>query len=525
MAAAELGLLAGADRIEGCVFGNGERTGNVDLVTLSLNFYSQGIECNLDFSDMQTTIDIVSHCNNIPVHPRHPYAGELVHTAFSGSHQDAIKKGFEAQKIRHAKAVAAGEPQIWCMPYLPIDPLDIGFTYDAVIRVNSQSGKGGIAYIIKQITGLDMPRKMQQAFYRVIQHLSETEQREVTGDDITHSFRKQYFFGGSTYQGRMSLRSFRISAESIQEPGEEMPMDTTEAPDVHRFFDGTIMVDGVPRIVRGDGNGPLSSLLHALRTHFNIELSIREYSEHSIGEGQNARAASFVELYGAHGSWWGVGVDSDITGSGLRAVLSAVNQAIGELPLPELKLSIGFFSKTTQADVSSKILNSWGLELPRRLQSSFFDVVQTTASSAGGEVDYDTLLQLFRQHYGFDTVDENWAINAFKLEKLDDGHLFVGQVVFAGKARDIKATGTGPLSALLDGLNQLIIGSLAIRDYSEHSLGDGSDVQAASYVQLQYTWDTTTETAWGVSTNADTTASSLMAILRAASRIPLKLKA
>jgi 2-isopropylmalate synthase len=534
IAAAELALLAGADRVEGCVFGNGERTGNVDIVTLALNFYTQGIDPQLDFSDLQATVDIVTHCNDIPVHPRHPYAGELVHTAFSGSHQDAIKKGFEAQQQRHSKEAAAGAPQIWCMPYLPVDPHDIGFTYDAVIRVNSQSGKGGIAYIVKQQLGLDMPRKMQIAFYRVVQDLSDREQREVTSEDITTCFRTEYKYGGSTYQGRINLRSFRVTAESFDEPGEQMPVEHADAPDEHRWLDGTLIVDGVLRVVRGEGNGPLSCLLNALRTHLDIDMTLREYSEHIIGEGQNARAASYVELVftlpevketrASTESWWGVGVDSDITGSGLRAVLSAVNQAIGDRHLPELKLGIGFYERTTQADISSKILNSWGLELPRRIQGRFFEVVQRVAQTAGGEISFDKLLQLFRDNYGFDTVDPRWEINSFKLDQVNDKHQLTGEVVFDGKVLPIVGTGNGPLSAFLEGLNQHIVGVLVIRDYSEHSVGEGSDAKAASYVQLAYTDWTTKEDAWGVSTDTDVTASILRAILRAASRLPLKVK-
>ena len=226
-------MLAGGQRIEGCLFGNGERTGNVDLVNLALNLYTQGIHPGLDFSDLQSVIDTVTQCNDLPVHPRHPYAGELVFTAFSGSHQDAIKKGFEAQTHRHIKAAAQGEPQYWNMPYLPIDPADLGQTYEAVIRVNSQSGKGGIAYLVKQHLHLDLPRKLQISFYQVIQSISDREAREMTVDDITTAFRSTYHFGGSKYQGRLALRNFKISAE----PGDNCADDGDDAPDERRRFD------------------------------------------------------------------------------------------------------------------------------------------------------------------------------------------------------------------------------------------------------------------------------------------------
>ena len=222
IAAAELALMAGADRVEGCLFGNGERTGNVDIVNLALNFYTQGIPPNLDFSDIQSVIDVVTACNDLPIHPRHPYAGELVFTAFSGSHQDAIKKGFEAQRIRHAEAAAKGEPQYWDIPYLPIDPADLGCTYEAVIRVNAQSGKGGIAYLVQQHLGLDLPRKMQIAFYQVVQEVADREAREMLVEDITAAFRETYKFGGSKYEGRLVLKSFKISAEpAVSSAGDE----------------------------------------------------------------------------------------------------------------------------------------------------------------------------------------------------------------------------------------------------------------------------------------------------------------
>ncbi len=338
-----------------------------------MNLYTQGIHPGLDFSDIQSVIDTVTQCNDLPVHPRHPYAGELVFTAFSGSHQDAIKKGFEAQTIRHAQAAAQGQPQFWDIPYLPIDPADLGQDYEAVIRVNSQSGKGGISYLIKQHLQLDLPRKMQVAFYQVVQSVADREAREMTVDDITTAFRQSYHFGGPKYQGRLALRNFKISAEPNSDPAD----DSEDTPDERRRFDGTLSVDGVYRVVRGDGNGPLSSLLDALRVHLDIDYTIREYIEHSVGEGKDAKAASYVEIVPAGDrksaqSWWGVGIDSDIAGSGLRALLSAVNNAIGDCSLPELKLSVGFNSRSGQADIASVIVNSLGLELPRRLQTAFF---------------------------------------------------------------------------------------------------------------------------------------------------------
>ena len=305
-------------------------------MNLALNLYTQGIHPEVDLSDLDTIIEIVTKCNDLPIHPRHPYAGELVFTAFSGSHQDAIKKGFEAQAVRWKEAETSGEKKIWDIPYLPIDPADIGCSYEAVIRVNSQSGKGGIAYLVKQHLGLDMPRRMQIAFYSVIQEIADREAREVTVEDIVSSFRRAHHYGDGNYRGRLVLKTFRLMSESSADP------DTDESAEERRRFDGTIYVDGILRILRGEGNGPLSALLGALKTHLKIDYSIKDYSEHTLGEGQTAKAASYVELVppeprSTNESWWGVGVDSDIAGSGLRAVLSAVNSAIGDRVLPEFK--------------------------------------------------------------------------------------------------------------------------------------------------------------------------------------------
>ena len=517
-----MGIFAGADRIEGCFFGNGERTGNVDLVNLALNLYSQGIPPNLDFSDLQSVIDVVTQCNDLPVHPRHPYAGELVFTAFSGSHQDAIKKGFEAQKVRHAAAAFKMEAEYWEMPYLPIDPADLGQTYEAVIRVNSQSGKGGIAYIVKQHLRLDLPRKMQIAFYKVIQEISDREAREVNVEDITTAFRSTYHFGGSKYQGRLALRNFKISADSTQDSSDDGPEDE------HRRFDGTISVDGVYRVIRGDGNGPLSALLDALRTHLDIDYTIRDYTEHAVGEGKEAKAASYVEIVPANDhkssqSWWGVGLDSDIAASGLRALLSAVNSAIGDGTLPELRLHVGFNIKSGQDDLAGAIVNSLGLELPRRLQAAFFEVVQRAVRDRGGSISLDDLTDLFIMTYAFNTPVPKLALGEHNM--VDEGsgrRRFTGIISFSGKNRQVTGAGNGPLSAVLACLHSQIRGAISIREYSEHSVGEGADVVAASFVELVYEApDSGKKSAWGVATDTDITVSGIKAVLSAASQLDL----
>ncbi|KAH8117011.1 2-isopropylmalate synthase [Phellopilus nigrolimitatus] len=536
IAAAELACMAGADRVEGCIFGNGERTGNVDLVNLALNLYTQGIHPKLDFSDIQACIDIVNQCNDLPIHPRHPYAGELVFTAFSGSHQDAIKKGFEAQARRHDEARAKGEPLIWDMPYLPIDPLDIGCDYEAVIRVNSQSGKGGIAYLIKTHLGLDMPRRMQVVFYKVIQDISDREAREMTVDDITTAFRTSYHLGGPKYDGRLALRSFKISDESVADPIDQTPYEDDEAPDERRHFDGTISVDGVLRVIHGDGNGPLSALLDALKTHLDIDFSIHEYVEHTIGDGQNAKAASYVEIVDAkrepgqrQEGWWGAGLDTDIAGSGLRAVVSAVNNAISNRKLPELKLTVGFNVRSGQADVASVILNTLQLGLPRRLQLHFFEIVQR--ASPDGVIGYDALTALFKKTYGFTMRDLPLLLQKFTMEHLGEGEVRAINALMFINGQETLATGegNGPLSAVLAALAPYHDGTLTVREYSEHSIGVGAGVKAASYVELVHTTSvdglSKRATCWGADIDEDISMSGVKALLNAvALHVPLRIK-
>ena len=498
-------------------------------MNLALNLYTQGIHPEVDFSDLDTIIEIVTKCNDIPIHPRHPYAGELVFTAFSGSHQDAIKKGFEAQDIRWKEAEAIKEKKIWDIPYLPIDPADIGCSYEAVIRVNSQSGKGGIAYLVKQHLGLDMPRRMQIAFYSVIQEIADREAREVTVEDITSSFKRMYHYGGGSYQGRLVLKSFRLMSEQSVDP------DTDEAEE-RRRFDGSIYVDGILRILRGEGNGPLSALLNALKTHLKIDYSIKNYNEHTLGEGQTAKAASYVELVPpeprlTNESWWGVGVDSDIAGSGLRAVLSAVNSAIGDRALPELRLSVGFDASLGQSDVASVILNSLQLDLPRRLQAAFFEVVQRTAEISDGEMTYTNVVELFQATYKYGESTGRYSIHTFKIDNIGDGarKAFNGVLVIEGQRIPVSGEGNGPLSAFLSAIHTCIKGgTLSIREYSEHAVGEGTEVKAVSYVELVHEAEVERKTkkvsTWGVATDTDITGSGLMAVLAAAENLEVKFK-
>ncbi|MEP9357459.1 2-isopropylmalate synthase [Sphingomonas sp. KR3-1] len=299
VAASELGLLAGADRVEGCLFGNGERTGNVDLVTLALNMYTQGVDPGLDFSNIDEVIQTVEYCNALPVHPRHPYAGDLVFTAFSGSHQDAIKKGFAAQEARN--------DEFWDVPYLPIDPKDLGRDYEAVIRVNSQSGKGGVAWVLEQDKGLKLPKRMQADFSRHVQALADETSRELNAADIWGRFEQTYLPGDKD----------RFVLEDYEETGAAGS----------RVFVGRIAVDGETRSISGRGNGLISGVIDALAGTTGPALDVVDYSEHAIGHGADAQAAAYVECRTPDGrTVFGVGIDADIATASVRAVLSAANR-------------------------------------------------------------------------------------------------------------------------------------------------------------------------------------------------------
>jgi 2-isopropylmalate synthase len=303
VAAAELGVQAGADRVEGCLFGNGERTGNVCLVTLALNLFSQGVDPLVDFSDIDETRRTVEHCNQLPVHPRHPYAGDLVYTAFSGSHQDAIKKGFEAIE---RDAAAAGVPVRefpWGVPYLPIDPLDVGRSYEAVIRVNSQSGKGGVAYVLKNEHHLDLPRRMQIEFSRVVQAVAEVGGGEIAPTRIWELFRATYLDAVTP----LELVSYSSASGTV---------DT---------IDAVVRWQGETRSVRGEGNGPIAAFVHAL-AQLGVDARVLDYAEHATGAGEEAQAASYLEVAVDGRVLWGCGVHPSIVTASLRAIVSAVNR-------------------------------------------------------------------------------------------------------------------------------------------------------------------------------------------------------
>jgi 2-isopropylmalate synthase len=304
VADAELAVLAGADRVEGCLFGNGERTGNVCLVTLGMNLFSQGIDPMIDFSDIDEIRRTVEYCNQLPVHPRHPYAGDLVYTAFSGSHQDAIKKGFEAHEAAAAAAGADVTEYPWEVPYLPIDPRDVGRTYEAVIRVNSQSGKGGVAFIMKSEHQMDLPRRLQIEFSRVIQARTDAEGGEVTPAQMWEAFSAEYLT-----PGRVALQAHHTSSA----------VDAKDALTVE------VSVDGVGRQIDGVGNGPISAFCDALGS-IGVEVRVLDYTEHALSAGSDAQAAAFVECEVGEQVLWGVGIDTNTVTASLKAVLSAINR-------------------------------------------------------------------------------------------------------------------------------------------------------------------------------------------------------
>jgi len=305
VADAELAVLAGADRIEGCLFGNGERTGNVCLVTLGLNLFSQGIDPMIDFSDIDEIRRTVEYCNQLPVHPRHPYAGDLVYTAFSGSHQDAIKKGFEALEAEAARAGVPFAEYPWAVPYLPIDPHDVGRTYEAVIRVNSQSGKGGVAYLMKAEHRLDLPRRLQIEFSRVVQTHTDAEGGEVTAAQMWQIFSAEYLA-----EGPLALLDHQSS--SVVESKHALTAE--------------VSADGQAQQVDGVGNGPISAFCDALAT-IGIEARVLDYTEHALTQGTDAQAAAYVECEIGGQVWWGVGIDTNTASASMRAVLSAVNRS------------------------------------------------------------------------------------------------------------------------------------------------------------------------------------------------------
>ncbi|MFI5053473.1 MAG: 2-isopropylmalate synthase [Acidimicrobiia bacterium] len=313
VAAAELGVLAGADRVEGCLFGNGERTGNVDLVTLALNLFSQGIDPELDVTNIDSLRRTAEYCNRLPVHERHPYVGDLVYTAFSGSHQDAIKKGFAALYAESEAAGRGRDYEVWGVPYLPIDPAHLGRSYEAVIRVNSQSGKGGVAYIMEEEHGFSLPRRLQIEFSKTIQSVAEDTGTEITPVAMWDRFQAIYLPDDPRYR----LRSHELVTRD----------------DERTTITAQVVVDGIAHTLSGEGNGPIAAFVAAIRLGLGIDLDIVDYHEHSLSRGADASAVAYVETVDSQGTTrWGIGTDPNIITASLRAVLCAAARSRDEKP-------------------------------------------------------------------------------------------------------------------------------------------------------------------------------------------------
>ncbi|MBM9537940.1 2-isopropylmalate synthase [Desulfobulbus alkaliphilus] len=306
VAATELALMAGADRVEGTLFGNGERTGNVDILTLALNMYTQGVDPVLDFSRINRVINTYERCTKMKVHPRHPYAGELVYTAFSGSHQDAINKGMSAAELT--------ESGLWEVPYLPIDPQDVGRTYESIIRINSQSGKGGVAYVMDREFGFKLPKDMHPGFGRVVQEISDATGDELTPEMIFHAFEKEYLFNTNGY----ALQSFNVVKRHIDRDENASSAE----------IEAVVIVKGEEKTIAAVGNGPLDAFCTALRVGLGLQFSLHSYHEHALARGSSSKAVSYIEVYDQdEDGWWGAGVDTDIIVASIKALLSALNRS------------------------------------------------------------------------------------------------------------------------------------------------------------------------------------------------------
>ncbi|MDA9364855.1 2-isopropylmalate synthase [Gammaproteobacteria bacterium] len=304
VAASEFGLMAGADRVEGTLFGNGERTGNVDVVTLALNLLTQGVDPELDFSDINSVIREVEYCNQLPVHPRHPYAGDLVFTAFSGSHQDAIKKGLHALS-------QSNSPE-WAVPYLPIDPSDLGRSYEAVVRINSQSGKGGIAFILEKDHGLSLPRRLQINLSEKVQAVADQTGKEVISSEIWHVFEEQYL----QVSGKFKLDNYSLSSS---EDTAGIASDNIEI---------TLSIEGKPLIIYGTGGGPIEAFVSAINSHINESISVSDYHQHSVTSGSDAKAAAYIELTLQGKNEWGAGMDGNTVKASFQAILAGLNKLV-----------------------------------------------------------------------------------------------------------------------------------------------------------------------------------------------------
>ena len=523
VAATELGMLAGADRVEGCLFGNGERCGNVDLVTLALNLYTQGVPCGLDFSDIQATIDVVAHCTSLPLHPRHPYAGELVFTAFSGSHQDAIKKGFEAQAVRHAQCTAEGRPLEWEMPYLPLDPADLGRTYEAVIRVNSQSGKGGIAYIIRERLHIDLPRPVQQEFYRVVQRRVDRAAREMTADEIVATFSEYYHLPekekvdedsdvvSGAHPARVYLGKFAV-------------VQAVRAGKTVTAFQGRMTADGNSFTLRGEGAGPLAAFLSAVEARTRLRFSaVETYERASLwahpatsrdvvsfvllaetqpaGPAECASPSSGVANGDAHAPTWGVGRDPDPARSQILAAVSAMNKQLGGR-------SVSVVSGDTKEVL--RILNDdYSLPVPQTMH----DVLAEACLAGDTEgLSPEQIAARFVAQFCPSTTTSLQSFSVVRVLKVPNVR-FQATALLNGVEKHLCATGDDAVACLLSSLSDLVGCVTPSGIQVRPRLGATKGSQHATFVKVEVPGR---EEAWGIGLDDDMTTATLQAALVAA---------
>jgi 2-isopropylmalate synthase len=456
VAATELALMAGAERVEGTLFGNGERTGNVDLVTLALNLMTQGVDPELDFSRINEVRRDVEFCNRMPIGERHPYVGDLVYTAFSGSHQDAIKKGMEAME-----KLPDPENAIWDVPYLPFDPQDIGRNYDEAVRVNSQSGKGGVAYIMRAEHDLELPRLLQIEFTRTVQKEVDASNAEISPEQLIKLFRAEY----------MEHRDAALLNHSVNSDDESHLSD----------LDATLRFRGELVSIEGTGNGTIAAFVAAIENLLDVKIKIRDYAQQTLSDGTDAKAISYVKLSIGDDTTWGVGEDTDTAKANFDAILSAVTRVPGAWN----RLESGPDGKSREVSSPLKI-EFRRLVQPLRAQSA--------EASAIKLVDYEVSPG---EEAG------QWSLKA-RIE------------VGGGSAERIEGEGNGAIAAFVDGLETWLETSVEIREYAQQTLSEGTGAVAVSYVWVEAEG----ETAWGMADHTDTVSANLNAVLSALGRIP-----
>jgi 2-isopropylmalate synthase len=457
VAATELALMAGAERVEGTLFGNGERTGNVDLVTLALNLMTQGVDPELDFSHINAVRRDVEFCNRMPVHERHPYVGDFVYTAFSGSHQDAIKKGMEAMREQPDPDNA-----IWDVPYLPFDPRDIGRNYDEAVRVNSQSGKGGVAYIMRAEHDLELPRLLQIEFTRTVQREVDAANAEITPEQLIKLFRREYM-----QHPQAALVSHHV---------------TSDDQDHSTAFDGTLQSRDELVSIEGSGNGTIAAFVAALENLLDVKVKIRDYAQQTLSDGTDAKAISYVKLSIGDDTTWGVGEDTDTGKANFDAILAAV----GRIP--------GAWDRLSTLSASDGLQKA-----SSPLKIEFRKLVQPLR----GQADADRLCTLGEYRIDLDRETGVWRVDGLLQSR-------------GGLAERVSGKGNGAISAFVAGLEARIGMAIEISEYAQQTLSEGTDAFAVTYVWIKVDG----ETAWGMAEHTDTVSANFNAILAALARLP-----